>query len=79
MKRRIVEVGSAIMLCLAAYLGYSIASSSSVSSLAHSNAGTDAMFNDLSPDWITFAESRLKWPKLHTFCAGLCTDEELMQ
>lgn len=79
MKRHIVEVGSAIVLCLSAFVGYSIASSLPVLSLAHSNADTDATFSDLAPDWRTFPEWRLKWPKLHTFCVGLCTDEELMR
>jgi hypothetical protein len=78
-KRRIVEAGGAIALCLAAYLSYSIASSLPALSLPEPGAGADATFSDLSPDWITFLEWRLKWPKLHTFCAGLCIDEELMR
>lgn len=79
MKRRIVEAGSAIVLSLAAYLSYSIASSLPFLSLAEPGTAADATFSDLSPDWITFPEWRLKWPKLHAFCVGLCTDEELMQ
>ena len=79
MKRGIVEAGGAIVLCLAAYLGYYIASSLPVLSLAEPGAAADATFSDLPPDWITFPAWQLKWPKLHTFCAGLCTDEELMR
>jgi hypothetical protein len=78
-KRHIVEFGGAIVLSLAVYLSYSIASSSPVVSLAEPGSGTDATFSDLTPDWITFPVWRLKWPKLRTFCAGLCTDEELMR
>jgi hypothetical protein len=79
MKRRIVEVGGAIALCLATYLCYSFASSLPALSLAQQSSGIDATFSDLAPDWKTFPRWRLKWPKLRTFCAGLCTDEELMR
>lgn len=67
------------MLCLAAYLSYSIASSLSVLSLAEPGAGADATFSDLAPDWSILPAWRLKWPRLRTFCVGLCTDEELMR
>jgi hypothetical protein len=79
MKRRIVEVGGAIVLILAGYLSYSIASSLPVLSLVEPGSGTDATFSDIAPDWITFPTWRLKWPEFRTFCAGLCTDEELMR
>jgi hypothetical protein len=76
-KRHIIEIGGAIMLCLAAYLSYSIASSLPVLSLVEPGSGTDATFRDLAPDWSTFPAWRLKWPEFRTFCAGLCTNEEL--
>ncbi|MGB6688312.1 MAG: hypothetical protein WBE76_10755 [Terracidiphilus sp.] len=79
MKRQIVKLGGAMVLCLAAYLSYSIASSLPVLSLVGPGSGSDATFSDLAPDWITFPKWRLKWPEFRTFCAGLCTDEELMQ
>jgi hypothetical protein len=78
-KRHIVEVCGAIALCLAAYLCYSIGSSLPPLSLAQRSSGIDATFSDLAPDWISFPAWRVKWPKVRTFCAGLCTDEELMQ
>ena len=79
MKRHIVKFGCAIVLSLAAYLSCSIASSLPVLSLVESGSDTDATFSDLAPDWSTFPAWRLKWPEFHTFCAGLCTDEELMR
>ena len=79
MKRHIIEVGGAIVLCLAAYLSYSVVSSLPVLSLAAPSLGRDVTFSDLAPDWITFPAWRLKWPELRTFCVGLCTDEELMR
>ena len=79
MKRHIVEICGAIVLSLAAYLCYSIASSFPAWSLVEPGSGTDATFSDLAPDWINLPAWRLKWPKLRTFCAGLCTDEELMR
>jgi len=78
-KRHIVEIGGVIALSLAAYLSYSIASSMPALSLAQQSSGIDATFSDLAPDWKTLPRWRLKWPKLRTFCAGLCTDEELMR
>ena len=78
-KRHIVEAGGAIALCLAAYLCYSTMSSLPVWSLVEPGSGTDATFSDLVPDWISFPAWRLKWPKVRTFCAGLCTDEDLMR
>jgi hypothetical protein len=78
-KRNIVEIGSAIVLFLAAYLSYSFAASLPVLSLVEPASGTNATFSDLAPDWITFSAWRVKWPKLRTICAGLCTDEELMR
>jgi len=78
-KRHIVKLGGAMVLCLAGYLSYSIASSLPALSLAEPCSCTDATFSDLAPDWITFPTWRLKWPEFRTFCAGLCTDEELMR
>jgi len=78
-KRHIVKVRGVIVLCLVAYLSYSIASSLPNLCLAGPGLGTDATFSDLAPDWITFPTWRLKLPKLRTLCAGLCTDEELMR
>jgi len=78
-KRHVVEVCAGLVLCLAAYLSYSIASSLRVWSLVEPGSGIDATFSDLAPDWINLPAWRLKWPKLRTFCAGLCTDEELMR
>jgi hypothetical protein len=78
-KRHIVKFGGAIVLSLAAYLCYSIASSLPVLSLVESGSDADATFSDLAPDWINFPVWRLKWPEFRTFCAGLCTDEELMR
>jgi len=78
-KRHIVEIGGAIVLCVTAYLSFSIASSLPALSLVEPASGTDATFSDLEPDWISFAAWRVKWPKPHIFCAGLCTDEELMR
>jgi hypothetical protein len=79
MKRRIVEVGGAIVLCLAVYLSCCISSSLPALSLAQQNSGVDTTFRDLAPDWINLPAWRVKWPKARTFCAGLCTDEELMR
>jgi|GEM_PF-5699000 len=79
MKRRIVEVGGTIVLCVGAYLGCYMASSLPPLSLVEPASGTDATFSDLTPDWICFPAWRVKWPKLHTFCAGLCAYEELMR
>jgi hypothetical protein len=78
-KRHIIEIGGVIVLCLSAYLSDSIAASLPVLSFGEPASGTDATFSDLVPDWSTFPTWRLKWPKLRTFCAGLCTDEELMR
>ena len=78
MRGRIVEVGCAIVLCLVGYLSC-IASSLPCLSLVEQGSRTDATFSDLAPDWINLPAWRLKWPKLRTFCAGLCTDEELMR
>ena len=77
MKRRIVEVGGAIVMWLAVYLSCCIASSLPVWSLVEPGSCTDATFRDLAPDWINLPAWRVKWPKPRTFCAGLCTDEEL--
>jgi len=78
-KRHIVEAGGAIALCLAAYLSYRIASSSPILSQLELGFGTDSASSDLAPEWINLPAWRLKWPKLRTFCTGLCTDEELMR
>jgi hypothetical protein len=79
MKRHVVEVFAGLVLCLAAYLSFSIASSLPALSLIDRGSRTDATFSDLALDWRAFPTWRLKWPKLSTFCAGLCTDEELMR
>jgi hypothetical protein len=78
-KRHIVEISGAIVLYVTAYLSCSIASSLPALSLVEPASGTDATFSDLAPDWISFPAWRVKWPKVRTFCAGLCTDEELMR
>ena len=63
MKRHIIEVGGAIMLCLAAYLSYSVVSSLPVLSLA-TELGRDVTFSDLAPDWIHL-------PRMATEMAGV--------
>jgi hypothetical protein len=78
-KRHIVEIGGAIVLYLAAYLSFSIASSLPGLSLVEPGSGRDVPFSDLAPDWINSPAWRLTWPKVRIFCAGLCTDEELMR
>jgi hypothetical protein len=79
MKRRIVEVGGAIVVSLVAYLSFSIVSSLPALSLIEPGSRPDATFSDLAPEWRALPTWRLKWTKLRTFCAGLCTDEELMR
>jgi hypothetical protein len=79
MRRPIVGVGGALVLSLVACLSYSIASSLPSLSLVEPGPGMDATFRDLAPDWINLPAWRLKSPRLHTFCAELCMNEELMQ
>ena len=78
-KRHVLKIGGAILLCLTAYLSYPIASSLLPPlSLFGSRTGAAAMFYDLAPEPMRLQ----KWdavPHFPQFCLGLCADPEFLQ
>jgi hypothetical protein len=79
-KRQVLEVGVAIILCLAVYLCYPIASSLLPQlSLFGSSTGAVETFYDLAPEPMRPHEWHLAAPRFSQFCVGLCTNEEFQQ
>ena len=78
MKRHVLELVGAILLCLAAFFGYSMGFRISLPAVGM-GSGVTVNTDELAPDPIAFRAPQIRWPKFRTFCAGLCTNEEFLQ
>lgn len=78
MKRHVLELVVAILLCLTTYLAYTARVPASVPLI-----GTGSV-SAFSPDaWslylVAIPKLRITWPQFPNLCVGLCTREEYLQ
>ena len=78
MKRHVVEIVAAILLCLAAFISYEIEAPFSLALI-----GTGSMVSSSpdawSPDVAASFMLHIRWPQFPNLCVGLCTREEYLQ
>ena len=78
MRRHVVELVGAILLCLAAYFAYAAQAPISLAII-----GTESVVasspDDWPPDLIAIPKLRITWPQFPNLCVGLCTREEYLQ
>jgi hypothetical protein len=79
-KRHLVEISGAILVCAMVYLSYPVASFLlSPLSLFGSSTGGAEMFYDLAPEPMRLHKWHLAAPRSSQFCLGLCTNKEFQQ
>lgn len=78
MKRHVVEILGAILLCLAAFFSYA-AQTPVALPLIGTGSGVASTSEALAPALITIPKSRVRWLQFSNFCVGLCTREEYLQ
>ena len=78
MKRHVLELVGAILLCLAAYLAYAARVPISVPLI-----GTGSVVASSPDAWslylVAIPKLRIRWPQFPNLCVGLCTREEYLQ
>jgi hypothetical protein len=77
-KRHVVEILGALLLCLAAF--FSDAAQTPVS-LPRIEGGSVALSrpDDWPPDFLANSKLHIRWPQYPNLCVGLCTREESLQ
>jgi len=77
-KRHVLELVGAILLCLAAYIGLSMRVPMP-SPLIGTRSGLAWNPGPWSPDFVALPTLRIRWPQFPNLCVGLCTNEEYPQ
>ena len=78
MKRHVLEIVAAILLCLAAFFSYAARIPMSLPLI-----GTESVAASSPAAWslefVAIPKLRISWPRFPNFCVGLCTREEYLQ
>ena len=78
MRRHVLELCGAIVLCLGAYLGFSCGFRFSLPAMGMRSAVTSYPF-EWAADQIEFPARHFAYPSFPHFCLGLCANEEYPQ
>ena len=78
MKRHVVEIGAAILLCLAAFFSYAARVPTSLP-LVGTGSGAAPTSEELVPALVSVPKLEIRWPQFPNLCVGLCTREEYLQ
>ena len=78
MRRHVVELVGAILLCLAAFFSYAARIPMSLPLIGTESVAASRP-EAWSPDWIAIPKLRIRWPHFPNLCVGLCTREEYLQ
>lgn len=78
MRRHVLELCGAILLCLGAYLGYSCGFRFSLPAIGIGSGVTSDRF-EWTADRIELPAWHFAYPTFPNFCLGLCTNEEFLQ
>lgn len=77
-RRHVLELCGAILLCLAAYLGCSLGFRFSLPAIGMRSGVTSYRF-EWTADQIELPAWHITYPTFPNFCLGLCTNEETLQ
>ena len=78
MKRHVLELVGAVLLCLAAF--FSFAGKAPISLPLVGTGSSVAPTSDaLAPALVSIPKLGISWPQFPNFCVGLCTREEYLQ
>ena len=78
MKRQVLELVGAILLCLAAHLAYAAGVPISVPLIGTGSVAASSP-DAWSLDLLAIPKLRITWPQFPNLCVGLCTREEYLQ
>lgn len=78
MKRHVLEIVAAILLCLAAFFSYAARVPISSPVIGTGSAVLSSP-DDWPPDFLAIPKLRIKWPQFSNLCVGLCTREDYLQ
>ncbi|MDR5729521.1 MAG: hypothetical protein RB191_19065 [Terriglobia bacterium] len=78
MKRHVVEIGTANLLCLAAFFSYAARVPISLP-LIGTESGVASSPDAWRADLNEIPTLYIKWPQFPNFCVGLCTKEEYLR
>jgi len=77
-KRHVLEIVAAILLCLAAFFSYAARIPISLP-LVGTGSGAAPTSEALAPALVSIPKLGIRWPEFPNFCVGLCTREEYLQ
>ena len=78
MKRHVVEIVAAILLCLAAFISYETEAPFSLALIGTGSVAASSP-DAWSLDLLAIPKLRIRWPQFPNLCVGLCTREEYLQ
>lgn len=78
MKRNVLEIVAAILLCLAAFFSYAARVPISLPLIGTGSVAASSP-DAWSPNLIQIPTLQIRWPQFPNFCVGLCTREEYLQ
>ena len=78
MKRHVLELVGAILLCLAAYLAYAAQVPMSAPLIGTGSVAASSP-EAWSLDFVANPKLHIRWPQFPSFCVGLCAREEYLQ
>jgi len=77
-KRHVLEIVAAILLCLAVFFSYAAMVPISLP-LVGTGSGAAPTSEALAPALVSIPKLGIRWPQFPNFCVGLCTREEYLQ
>lgn len=77
MKRHVLELVGAVLLCLAAFFSYAAMAPIS-QPLVGTGSGAAQTSDTLAPALVSIPKLGIRWPQFPNFCFGLCTREEYL-
>jgi hypothetical protein len=77
-KRHVLELVGALLLCLATFFSYAAMGPISLP-LVGTGSGAAPTSEALAPALVSIPKLGIRWPQFPNFCVGLCTREEYLQ
>jgi hypothetical protein len=77
-KRHVLELVGAILLCLTAFFSYAERVPISLPFIGTASVVASSP-DDWPPDFLAIPKLRIRWPQFPNLCVGLCTREDYLQ